>query len=163
MATFRPKEERNFRLVTENTGAPQTSLDFNKIKLGNVVLRDDVLLNTDYKKIHRKFRFSREDVVRAVENQDLRRLREISNYWFVKSGIYSRLCRYMAYLFKYDYFVVPIQYDEKIKVEKVIEGWYKSARFLDNSELKATFGQIALEVIKDGCYYGYAVTQKNAA
>ena len=35
MATFRPKEERNFRLVTENTGAPQTSLDFNKIKLGN--------------------------------------------------------------------------------------------------------------------------------
>ena len=80
MATFRPKEERNFRLVTENTGAPQTSLDFNKIKLGNVILRDDVLLNTDYKKIHRRFRFSREDVVRAVENQDLRRLREISNY-----------------------------------------------------------------------------------
>ena len=163
MATFKPKEERNFRLVTDTPGAPQTSLDFNKIKLGNVILRDDVFLNTDYKKIHRRFRFTREEVVRAVENQDLRRLREISNYWFIKSGIYSRLCRYMAYLFKYDYFVVPIQYDEKIKVEKVIEGWYKSARFLDNSELKATFGQIALDVIKDGCYYGYAVTQKNAA
>ena len=29
--------------------------------------------------------------------------------------------------------------------------------------MKSTFGQIALDVVKDGCYYGYAVTQKNAA
>ena len=27
----------------------------------------------------------------------------------------------------------------------------------------SSFGQIALDVVKDGCYYGYAVTQKNAA
>ena len=69
----------------------------------------------------------------------------------------------MAYLYRYDWFIVPILYDEKIKVEKVVEGWYKSARFLDNCDLKQTFGEIALDVVRDGCYYGYTVRQKNAA
>ena len=69
----------------------------------------------------------------------------------------------MAYLYRYDWFVVPILYDEKIKVEKVVEGWYKSARLLDNCDLKQTFGEIALDVIKDGCFYGYTIQQKNAA
>lgn len=161
MATLK---SRDFRLVSAEK-SPQTSLDlnFNKIKVGNVTLRDDVLLNTDYRKLYRKPRTRREDVERAIENQDIFALRELSNYWFIKSGIYARLCRYMAYLYRYDWFVVPILYDEKIKVEKVIEGWYKSARLLDNCSLKYNFGEIALDVIKNGCYYGYIIRQKNAA
>ena len=161
MATLK---DRDFRLVSAKE-SPQTSLDlnFNKIKVGGVTLRDDVFLNTDYRKFYRKPRVRREDVERAIENQDVFALRELSNYWFVKSGIYARLCRYMAYLYRYDWFVVPILYDEKIKVEKVVEGWYKSARLLDNCDLKQTFGEIALDVIKDGCFYGYTIQQKNAA
>lgn len=69
----------------------------------------------------------------------------------------------MAYLYRYDWFVIPILYDEKIKVEKVVEGWYKSARLLDNCKLKQNFGEIALDVIRDGVYYGYTIQQKNAA
>ena len=33
---------------------------------------------------------------------------------------------------------------------------------MDNSDLKKTFGEIALKVIKNGCYYGYSIIQKNA-
>lgn len=162
MATLKDKTERNFRLVLDEK-VPNTSLAFNKLKIGGVTLKDDVFLNTDYKKFYRKPRIRREDVLRAIDNQNLKDLRDISNYWFVKSGIYSRLCRYMAYLYRYDLFIVPIQYDEKIKVEKVIEGWYKAARLLDNCNLKENFGEIAVDVIKNGCYYGYTIQQKNAA
>lgn len=34
-------------------------------------------------------------------------MREISNFFYRTSGIYSRLCRYMAYLYKYDWFITP--------------------------------------------------------
>jgi len=34
-------------------------------------------------------------------------MRDISNFFYKSSGIYSRLCRYMAYLYKYDWFITP--------------------------------------------------------
>ena len=34
-------------------------------------------------------------------------MRQISNFYYKTSGIYSRLCRYMAYLYKYDWFITP--------------------------------------------------------
>lgn len=34
---------------------------------------------------------------------------------------------------------------------------------MDNCDLKSVFGDIALEVVKNGCYYGYVIQQKNAA
>lgn len=163
MATVRDKSQRDFRLVQADE-SPQESMDmnFNKIKIGGVPFRDDVVLDTDYRKNFRKPRGHRRDVERALENRDLSALQELSRHWFLKSGIYGRLCRYMAYLYRYDWFVIPIQYDEKIKTEKVIEGWYKSARLLDNCNLKSLFGEIALDVIVEGSYYGYLIEQKNA-
>lgn len=163
MATLKDRDQRDFRLISAQESPQTSSLDFNKLRVGGVTLRDDVFLNTDYKKFYRRPRVRREDVIRAIDMQDIHALRDISNYWFVKSGIYARLCRYMAYLYRYDWFITPIVYDEKIKPEKVIEGWYKSALLLDNCKLKMNFGEIALDVIKNGCYYGYTVRQKNAA
>ena len=34
---------------------------------------------------------------------------------------------------------------------------------MDNCRLKKNFGEIALKVVKNGCYYGYRVEQKEAA
>lgn len=79
MATIKDKSTRDFRLVSGSDTA-QSSLDFNKIRVGNVTLRDDVLYNTDYYKRYRKPRIRREDVERAIDNQDPKALREISNY-----------------------------------------------------------------------------------
>ena len=81
LATLKDKDQRDFRLVSGKE-SPQTSLDlnFNNIKVGNVTLRDDVFLNTDYRKLYRKPRVRREDVIRAIENRDLFALRELSNY-----------------------------------------------------------------------------------
>lgn len=81
MATLKDKNQRDFRLVSSEE-SPQTSLDlnFNKLKVGGVTLRDDVFLNTDYRKFYRKPRIRREEVERAIENQDIFALRELSNY-----------------------------------------------------------------------------------
>lgn len=69
----------------------------------------------------------------------------------------------MAFLYRYDWFITPVIYDQTIKTDKVIEGWYKSSILLENSRLKKNLGEIALKVIKNGCYYGYKVNQKTSS
>ena len=160
MAKFKDKDERDFRLY-KSTPNQKTSLEFNKIKVGKSSLKDDVTLDPDFwYKNNRPIR--REDVDRAISTNSVKELRRISNYFFNTSGIYSRLCRYMAFLYKYDWFITPVVKDNSLKPEKTIEGWYKSSALLENSKLKRVFGEIALKVIRNGCYYGYKLDQKAA-
>ena len=153
--------EKRFGLIGSQSDT-RTPREYNKIKIGKTVLKDDAFLNTDFlKPKHRKMK--RSEIEQAIERQDLKKIRAISEYFFYSNGIYQRLCRYMAYLYRYDWFITPVRYDDKIKDEKVIEGWYKGARYLDNSNLKKFFGEVALKVVRDGCYYGYVIKQKEAA
>ena len=102
MATAKDKQDRDFRL--KENFSQQPSLDFNKIKVGKTILKNDVFLNTDFFNTTASARrkISKEEIQRALDAQDVKTLRTISNYFFYTSGIYSRLCRYMAYLFRYD-------------------------------------------------------------
>ena len=153
---------KDFRLITSDNSA-RPSHDFNKMRIDGTVFRDDVTLNIKEDKTRRRRKVKRQDIELAIERMDVKALREISNYYFLKSGIYSRLCRYMANLYRYDWMVTPIRYDEKIKDEKVIEGWLKASALLDKCELRRTFARIALKVVRNGCYYGYRVDQKDAS
>ena len=168
MATVKDKNERDCRIIS-NGNNQSGSLAFNKIKVGNKTLSNDVVLDigqviTD--KYSRRKKYTKEDVIKAIEQNNLNEQRKISNYFFKTSGIYSRLCRYMAFLFKYDWFITPMIYDEKLKQDgkskKVVEGWYKSTRYLENCNLKKVFGEIALKVVRTGAYYGVTVPQKDA-
>lgn len=157
MADVKPKEERNARLTEGD------SLDFNLIKVGNRKIQNDVIALLEDASNQRKRRpFKQEDVYRAIDSHNYIELRRMSNVFFERSGIYSRLCRYMAYLFRYDWMIEPILFDTSVKTEKVIEGWYKASNMLENCRLKKLFGNIALDVVKNGCYYGLMVEQKNA-
>lgn len=161
MAQFKNKEERDFRLYNSRPSEKRTSLEFNKIKVGKNTLSNDVVLDLDY--WYKNSRpIKREDVERALQQNNFRELRRLSNYFFNTNGIYSRLCRYMAFLYKYDWFVTPVVMDDSLKPEKIVEGWYKSSFLLENCRLKRLFGEIALKVIRNGCYYGYKVEQKTA-
>jgi len=151
--------------LTSQSESPHTSRDFNKIRIGKTTLSNDVFFDLDYYKKDRARRrpFVRADIMRALAEQDIFTLRAVSQAYFNMNGIYMRLCRYMAYLYKYDWTITPIIYDETIKPEKVIEGWYKASNLLDNCHLRKNFGEIALKVVRNGCYYGYRVEQKDAA
>lgn len=152
--------EQNFGLVNSESSI-RPSLDYNQIRIGRSVLKDDAFIDIDYLKPKQR-RMKRSDIERAINYQDLNKIRDISLYFYYSNGIYERLCRYMAYLYRYDWYITPIKYDDKIRDIKVLEGWYKASKFLDNSKLKKVFGEIALKVIRDGCYYGYAIKQKDA-
>lgn len=132
-------------------------MEFNSIKVGRKMLADDVTAGVDeiIRHVQRTKPYKKEDVYRAIRRGDLVGIRAISNYFFKADGIYSRLCRYMAYLFRYDWFVTPMRLDERVPDKKVRDGWYKSLVLLDGCELKKMFGSIALKVMRNGCYYGY--------
>lgn len=154
---------KDFRLVT-STNTARPSHEFNKMRIDGTVFKNDVTLNIkDNQGLRRHRRIKKNDIERAIEMQDFKALREISNYYFLKSGIYSRLCRYMANLYRYDWIITPIRYDDKIKDEKMVEGWLKASALLDQCDLKRTFARIALKVVRNGCYYGYRIEQKGAS
>ena len=90
----------DFGLIAPQRGH-RPSVDYNKIKIGRTTLGDDAFLNTEYLKPKQR-KVKRSDVERAIDRQDLDKLREISAYFYYSNGIYERLCRYMAYLYRYD-------------------------------------------------------------
>lgn len=132
------------------------TIDFSKIKVGAKTLQDAILDLDYYKKINPRYG-DKQEVLRAINNCDYDTMREISNFFYKTSGIYSRLCRYMAYLYRYDWVVTPYINSETIKEEKVLEGFNKALLYLDNFEIKKFFGEVALKVIRNGCYYGYLI------
>jgi len=95
--------------------------------------------------------------MRAIVERDYVRLRQISEFFYAASGIYQTVCNYYAFLYRYDWYIYPENVKENAKPEKVIEEYVKMLTYLDNSYLKKLCGEIALKVIKQGCYYGYVV------
>lgn len=139
------------------------SLDFSSIKVGRKRLGDDTVADVErvLEAVSRNRPIRKENVERAFKNNDVKAMRKMSDYFFKTNGIYAELCRYMANLYKYDWFVTPIRIDEHIPDKKVFEGWVKSLSLLDACHLKLVFGDIALKVIKSGTYYAYILPQKD--
>lgn len=133
-------------------------IDFSKIKIGAKTLDDAVLNLGSYKKINPRLA-NKHTVLKAIENYDLKTMREISDFYYKTSGIYNRIIRYMAFMYCYDWFVTPYVNDEKYKNEKILEGFDKVLKRLDNFNAKKTLGEIALKVLRDGAYYGYLIEQ----
>ena len=135
-----------------------TPVDFSKIKVGLKTLDDAVLILGDLKRANPRLA-DKEFVLQAIQNGDLATMREISNFFYRTSGIYSRLCRYMAYLYRYDWLLTPYVIDSSLKKEKILTGFNQALTYLDNFGIKQFFGDVALKVVKTGCYYGYVVRQ----
>lgn len=99
-------------------------------------------------------------VYEALATRNLSELRRISNLFYNVCGMYQRVCDYFAFLYRYDWYIEPQIFDKNVKQEKVLTDFSKFLNYLDNSYLKKLFGDISLEVIKNGSYYGYIVDSK---
>ena len=95
--------------------------------------------------------------MRAIVERDYARLRQISDFFYAASGIYQTVCNYFAYLFRYDWYIYPENVKESAKPDKVIEDYTKMLSYLDGSYIKKLCGDIALKIVKYGCFYGYIV------
>lgn len=156
-------KKKGFSIVREDDipdvfGQPFNATDFSKIKVGIKTLEDAVINIGDLKKVNPRLA-DKQEVLKAIHNGDILMMREISNFFFKTSGIYSRLCKYMANLYRYDWMVTPYVNSDSVKNEKVTEGFFKALTYLDNFEIKKFCGEVALKVLRYGCYYGYLIPQ----
>ena len=151
------KKGFNMYMAPDTTNVfPIQNTDFSKIKVGLKTLDDAVLELGDYKRLDTRYG-SKDAVMRAIYECDYATMKEVSNFYYKTSGIYSRLCRYMAYLFRYDWMITPFINSDSVKDDKVLNEFHKALLFLDNFEVKKVLGEIALKVIRNGCYYGYLI------
>lgn len=136
------------------------TIDFSKIKVGVKALDDAIINLGDYKRVDPRLG-DKEEVLNAIKERDYEEMIEISNFYYRTSGIYNRLCRYLAYLYRYDWMVTPYINADNLKPDKILEGFNKILLYLDNFEVKKFFGEVALKVIRYGSYYGYLIPQEN--
>lgn len=146
MSTQEEIHNKGFKIVNE----------YGKIKIGNKIL-EDALLDIDAAQNVKKNYNNKAVVLKALADKDIKTLREISNFFYRTNGIYARVCNYFATMYRYDWCIEAEVYDKKIKNDKLIEDFRKTLRYLDNSNIKKTCGDIALSVIRDGSYYCVAV------
>ena len=138
--------------------SPMTEAEFKRIKVGVKSLEDAVLDMGSLQKAFPKHGYlDKNTIYRAIAQHDLDEMRNISNFYYNINGIYQKVCNYLAFLYRYDWYVTPEIYDDGIGEEKVMKDFNRVLSFLDNSYIKKVCGDIALEVIKNGCYYGYIV------
>ena len=99
-------------------------------------------------------------IYQALAKNDLKELRNISNFFYSTNGLYKIICNYFAFLYRYDWYVVPEIYDhdktEKLK-DKILKDFSRILNYLDGSYIRKICGDISLSVIKEGAYYGYIV------
>ena len=132
-------------------------IDFSKIKVGAKTLEDAVL---DLGSLHKQNPrlADKKTILDAIDRNNYELMREISNYFYKTSGIYNRLCRYMAYMYRYDWMITPYINSDNVKEDKILDTFHKAITFLDNFGVKRYFGEVALKVIRNGCYYGYIIS-----
>ena len=133
---------------------PQT--EYGQIKSGTKQLADAVLNLGAIEKSTKGY-ISKSVVLKALFDNDVTKLREISNYFYKTNGIYQRLCNYVATMYRYDWYVVPEVYKEGTKDEEIVKDLHKVLTFMDNSYISKICGEMALGVVKNGAYYGYLV------
>jgi hypothetical protein len=114
-------------------------IDFSKVKIGIKSASDAILKLGDLSRTNPSLA-NKEQVLRAIQYGDFNKMREISNYFYKVSGIYQRLCRYMAYMYRYDWLVTPYYNRDEAKPEKLLDTWFKVLNYLDNFEAKKFFG-----------------------
>ena len=139
-------------------GVPET--DFKKIKIGAKTLDDAVLNLGELRKLNPNLA-NKENVLRAIHDYDLKTMREISDYFYRISGIYGRIVRYMAFMYRYDWMVTPYVNDQSVKKEKLLKNFSQCLSTLDNFQVKKNLGEIALQILLHGAYYGYKVPVKD--
>ena len=134
----------------------ENATEYGKIKIGVKQLEDAILELGTLRQAKLPF-CNKKDIMRAIVERDYRKLRMISDFFYAASGIYQTVCNYFAFLYRYDWMIYPENVSETAKPEKVIDEYTKILSYLDNSYIKKLCGEIALKVVKYGCYYGYLV------
>lgn len=126
---------------------------------------DDATINLGAFKRANQDLADKETIQRAISTRDYEYLQQVSDFFYDISGVYGRLVRYLAYLYRYDWMVIPYVEDESREdnLDEIAAKFAQVLRHIEESDIKRVFGDIALKVVKNGVYYGYRLdTSKNS-
>ncbi len=156
------KEEKVKSIHEKGFSFFDTPIDYSRIRVGTKQLDDAVLKLGNLKQINPSFG-NKTFVLNAIQSNDIETIRSISEFFYRTSGIYARLCRYMAYLYRYDWLITPYINGDNPNLETILKNFHKALYRLDEFGVKKTFGEIALKVMRRGCYYCYLIEGKDTS
>ena len=142
-------------------------IDFNKIVVGNKEIDNAILELGVIKKANPNLA-DEGRILKAIANEDVDYLRQVSEYFFRASGIYSRFITYLSGIYLYDWFLVPHLHnkdeilEKKKTADKLKEQYHLAVERLENFEAKKVFPEITQKVLIQGVYYGYKVKSKDS-
>jgi len=136
-------------------------LNFNDLKLGTKKVNDITIEDFNSFKRANKRLADKKAIERAIADNDITFMGDVSEFFFRISGMYRRIIEHMAQLYRYDYMVTPYIMD-KTKAQKVSEQFNNVLYFLDKMEVKKVLSKISLEVLIRGNYYCYAIPTANS-
>lgn len=117
-------------------------------KLGNVLAVDfDALITINSK-------YSQNDISTAIGGKDLKKLIEMSNYFYITSGEYRRLVHSMSNIQTFRYIYAPLLTTKKNQ-GKIDKAYEEVSNFLMNYDIEGTNTYITFSVILNGVFYGY--------
>ena len=76
---------------------------------------------------------------------------KIANETFVET---TPKWKSLANLVEYTYTYINAK---SVSTDKILSGFYKVLNYLEDFGVKKFFGEVALKVIRNGCYYGYLI------
>ena len=140
--------------------SPNTpSEDYTSIKLGRQTIEDGAIDFNFYKKFkdgntlnYRNKLF----ILDALASNKADLLRKISRYYYRTNGIYQKIINYCASMYRFDWYISSESVSENANEEKIVKNFINTLSFFDNSNIKATCQQFALNILLDGLYYVYA-------
>lgn len=134
--------------------------EYGKMKVGTKTL-EDAVLNLGALKDFVPNRINKSMVYQALANNDVKVLREVSNYFYKTSGIYQKACNYAATMYRYDWYLAVQSNDDNASAKKMNTEFRQLLNYFDHSYIQKICGEIALSVVKNGAYYGYEIEGPN--
>ena len=104
---------------TPTSGNVIPAIDYSKLRIGIRTVDDAILSLGDYKKLNPNM--TKDNIQRAITTNNVTAIRDASEFFFKISGIYQRLCKHLANLYRYDWVITPFQMSDKVTVDKVVE------------------------------------------
>ena len=90
--------------------------EYKRIKVGVAQLDDAVLnIGTIHEALPNHQFANKKYIIKTLSENNVEELRAISNFYYNINGIYERVCNYLAFLYRYDWYAVPEIYDDTVK------------------------------------------------
>ncbi|WP_342422351.1 hypothetical protein [Paenibacillus sp. FSL E2-0178] len=109
-----------------------------------------------YKNQSYRAKYTKEQINSYIESNNVDKLREVSNYFFLASGQYRGLVQYLSNILTFDYLIVPkVKKSDVLTSDRFERDYQYIMDYTDNSYIEEAERFITFITLLDGVFYGY--------